>query len=492
MSMKNRIVPFACLVLILLLAGILRAWNITDNPPELYPDEIFTYLSAKNIVENGRLVQYRLPAYGFASYVSSSFFGENPLGIRAPAVFFGLVSILLVYLLAMELFGDRAAALFAAFFMAVIPWHIHFSRVGWESASFLPYLLLSVYLFIYGINRERKWAIIVSFGVFALTLYTYLPALVYSTLFLACLLVIYRRYFLRERRVLAAGLTVFLVLSAPYLLAIFTVAMFAHKASILLTFAGGINQETLSVFGSNYITHFGPDFLFTDGDPNLRHGAGTGVIYWVMLPFLAAGAVYASITAGRRNAFYFILFWLAAFPLGGALTDDGVPHAMRSMAGAPVICLLSGRGVSGLARTAAARAGRAYVSYILYAAAAIVSLAPLPGFAKRYYGEYPVISAPDWEYGRKKLFSGISKLDGNYKRLCTQKLHYFSNYYFIEFYLPDTKLELINDIDNPRCALEGTIVVQKYGVKKYWDSRLVGKVSGPDGSTLYYVFTIEE
>ncbi len=489
--MKNRIVPFSCLVLILLLGGGLRAWNLADNPPELYPDEIFTYLSGKNVVENGRPIQQRLPAYGLAAYVSASVLGETPIGIRAPAVFYGLVSILLVYLLAMELFGDAAAALFAAFFMAIIPWHIHFSRVGWESASLLPFLLLSVYLFIYGINREKKRVIIVSFGMFALTLYTYLAALLYSTLFLACLLVIHRRYFLRERRVLAAGLIVFFLLSAPYFWTIFTVAMFARKASVVFTFTGGINQETLSVFGTNYITHFGPDFLFRHGDPNLRHGAGTGVIYRAMLPFMAAGIVYAAIKDRRRGVFYFILFWLAAFPLGAALTDDGVPHAMRSLAGAPVICLLSGRGVSGLVRTAAAWAGRAYVSYILYAAVVIVSLAPLPGFAKRYYGEYPVMSAPDWEYGRKKLFSGIRKLDGNYKRLCTQKLHFFNNYYFIEFYLPDTKLELINDIDNPRCALEGTIVVQKYRVKKYWDSRLVGKVSGLDGSTLYYVFTIE-
>jgi 4-amino-4-deoxy-L-arabinose transferase-like glycosyltransferase len=489
--MKNRIVPFTCLVLILLLAGILRAWNISENPPELYPDEIFTYLSAKSVVENGRPIQHRLPAYGFASYVSSSLFGENPLGIRAPAVFFGLVSILLVYLLAKEFFRDTAAALFAAFFMAIIPWQIHISRVGWESASFLPFLLLSVYLFIYGINRERKLVLIVSFGMFALTFYTYLVAQLYSLLFLACLLVMYRRYFLRERKVLMTGLIVYFILSAPYFWTIFTAAMFFRKASILFTFTDGINSETLSVFGTNYITHFGPDFLFTHGDPNLRHGAGTGVIYWVMLPFLAAGIVYSAMADRRRNVFYFILFWLAAFPLAASLTDDGVPHAMRSLAGAPVICLLSGRGVSGLVRTVAGRAGRVYVSYILYAVVVIISLVPLYGFSKTYYGDYPVMSAPDWEYGRKKLFSGIRKLEGNYKRICTPDLHFFDSFYLIEFYLPDTELELINNIDDPRCALGGSIVVQDYRVRKYWNSKLVGKVNGPDGTTLYYVFTTE-
>jgi len=301
----------------------------------------------------------------------------------------------------------------------------------------------------------------------------------------------YRRYFLRERRVLMTGLIVYFILSAPYIWAIFTVEMFFRKASILFTFANGVNSETLSVFGTNYITHFGPDFLFIHGDPNLRHGAGTGVIYWVMLPFLAAGIVYSAITDRRRNVFYFILFWLAAFPLAASLTDDGVPHAMRSLAGAPVICLLSGRGVSGLVRTAAAWAGRVYVSYILYAVVVIISLVPLYGFSKTYYGDYPTMSAPDWEYGRKKLFSGIRKLEGNYKRICTPELHFFGSYYLIEFYIPDTELELINNIDDPRCALGGSIVVQNYRVKKYWNSRLVGKVNGPDGTTLYYVFTTE-
>src|SRR3990172_11587997 len=196
--MIKRIVPYACLVLILLLAGILRAWNISENPPELYPDEIFTYLSAKSVVENGRPIQHRLPVYGFASYLSASVLGENPLGIRVPAVFFGLVSILLVFLLAKELFGDTAAALFAAFFMPIIPWHIHYSRVAWDPASFLPFLLLSVYLFYYGINRDRKSAVVSSFGLFALTFYTYHVAPFYSSSFLAFLVVINGRYFLRE------------------------------------------------------------------------------------------------------------------------------------------------------------------------------------------------------------------------------------------------------------------------------------------------------
>ncbi len=490
--MINRTVPFTCLVLILLLAGFLRAWNLNENPPEIFADEVFNYVSAKSFFEGSRVHGDRLPVYGFASYLSASVLGDGPLGIRMPAVFFGLVSILLVYLLAKELFGDAASALFAAFFMAIIPWHIHYSRVGWEAASFLPFLLLSVYLFIYGLNRERKSALIVSFGMFALTFYTYVMAQLYSLLLLSCLLVIHRRYFLGERKALMTGLIVFLILTAPFIWVLVTEPIIFERASMISTFAYGIDSESLSVFGTNYIKHLGPDFLFTRGDPNLRHGGGTGVIYWVMLPFLAAGIAYSAATAGRRKEFYFLLFWLAVFPIAAALTNDGVPHATRSLAGAPVLCLLSGRGVSGLVRTAAARAGRKFVSYILYAAAVIISLVPLYGFSKMYFGSYPVKSAADWEFGRKKLLTGIGKLGGGFKRVCAQKLHNFDNPNFIEYYLPDSKLEFINNIDDPECSLGGSIIVQRYRLQKYWNSRLVGVVKLPDETIVYYVFTIEE
>ncbi|MGH7892635.1 MAG: hypothetical protein ACREN0_10220, partial [Thermodesulfobacteriota bacterium] len=187
----------------------------------------------------------------------------------------------------------------------------------------------------------------------------------------------------------------------------------------------------------------------------------------------------------------FILFWIAAFPLAAALTNDGAPHATRSLAGAPVLCLLSGRGVSGLVRTAAARAGRMYVSYIFYAAVVIISLAPLPGFTKMYYGEYPTISAPSWEYGHKKIFSGIGKLEGKFERACMQNLTYWNEVQVVKYYAPDSKLEFIKNIDDPKCSLGGTIIVQRSWIKRYSNSRPVGTVKWPGGGTAFYVFVIE-
>ena len=176
------------LVIILVLALFLRSKDIESNPPELFSDEIVNFVSARSVIEKGHdlegnlmpyfsdRVEPRPPVYGYFSYLFTRVFGESAAGIRSAAIFFGIVSIILVYLLTLEFFKDSDSALFAAFFMAIIPWHIHYSRAGWEPASLLPFLLLSMYLFIYGVNRDKKFIIASSFGFFALTIYTYQAA----------------------------------------------------------------------------------------------------------------------------------------------------------------------------------------------------------------------------------------------------------------------------------------------------------------------------
>lgn len=199
------------LILIILLAFVLRSYDLSNNPPELFSDELINYVSAKSIIETGKDLhgnlqpyfsdntELRPPVYGYAAFLSALLLGNNELGIRAPAVLFGLLSILALYLLVFEIFKDRLVAQLAAFFLAIIPWHIHYSRIGWEPDSFLPFLLFSTYFFIHGINQNKKYLVAMSFGLFALAIYTYQTAPLYSFLFLSSLLLIHYKYFFREK-----------------------------------------------------------------------------------------------------------------------------------------------------------------------------------------------------------------------------------------------------------------------------------------------------
>lgn len=494
------------LLSILLLALFLRSKDIASNPPELFSDEIVNYVSARSIIEKGHDLEGRLhpyfsdrlelrpPAYGYFSYVSSRIFGENAIGIRAPAIFFGIVSIILVYLLTLEFFKDRDTALFAAFFMAIIPWHIHYSRVGWEPASFLPFLLLSTYLFCYGINRKKHSAIVTSFGIFTITIYTYQAAPLYSFLFLATLLILNRRYFLREWRVLLVGVLISALLLIPYIWTFINEPTGLYdRARAISTFSKGMNFESINTFLENYFNHFSPSFFFINGDPNLRHGAQTGTIYWAMLPFLLAGLVYLITSAIDRKVRIFIIFWIVIFPLAGALTNDGVPHATRSLAGAPVMCILSAFGAVCLVRSTAQLIGSKkylFVLYtvVLYSVIVIVSLTSLLNFSKKYYYQYPKTSFAWWEYGYADIFSEIHKIGADYKRVCIEGLDYFHEQAILDYYARGSELKFINDINQHKCTLRGTILVQRSSKKKSQFFNLIKIIKAPNGKVQYYIY----
>lgn len=193
--------------------------------------------------------------------------------------------------------------------MAIIPWHIHFSRMGREPASLFPFLLLSIYLFAYGANRNRKLLIASSFGLFSVTIYTYHAVTLYSFLFLATLIILNRRYFLKVWKVLLSSVVISTMILFPY---VWTVISEPHeiyyRASRIFTFSNGVNTKSVGIFLSNYFNHFSPSFLFINGDPNLRHSAQTGTIYWAMLPFIIAGIIHLIITRIERRVGLFILF----------------------------------------------------------------------------------------------------------------------------------------------------------------------------------------
>jgi len=489
------------LFLILLLALFLRGYDLSNNPPELFSDELINYTSAKSIIEtgkdlHGRLIPYftdtvelRPPIFGYFAYASSIILGENTIAIRAPAVFFGLITIIAIYLLAFEFFEDKRSALLSAFFLAIIPWHIHYSRVGWEPAAFLPFLLFSAFFLIHGINKNKKYLVALAFGLFALTIYTYHTAPLYSFIFLLSLVVINYQYFLSKKKLLVVSIIISLVLVSPYLWTVDNEYLMYARGKHISTFKNGFNAETLTIFAHNYLSHFNPKFLFISGDPFPRHGAGVGNIYWVMLPFILIGIIQLIRSDMPRRYKIFITIWILIFPLGGSLTNDGVPQATRTLPGAPVLCLLSGIGFGFIYKFITLKTRKIIFSNAFTAITIVLSLLSLGHFARNYYFEYPKRSYMFWDYGHKGIFSKIKGIQDNYQRACLQNLNYANEFQIADYYLKNTHLEIIKDIDDPKCLESGSIVVQWRENKKI--SRylnFIDSVKAPDGRTLYYIY----
>lgn len=156
--LKNFKISSLCLPAILIGALLLRVLFLGTIPNGFFTDEASNAYDAYSILHTLR-DQYGefLPWYfksandyreGLYMYLMVPFikvFGLNPFGARITSAVIGTLTVLIVYHLAKEIFNERIGLL-SALFLAILPWHIHFSRVTFR-AILVPCLFCLALLF---------------------------------------------------------------------------------------------------------------------------------------------------------------------------------------------------------------------------------------------------------------------------------------------------------------------------------------------------------
>lgn len=120
------------IIIIMILATVVRFWNITSIPILTHDEAKDAGLFPQKII-SGELKDY----FGFYAGINNIFFVlsaiphlflTNPiLKVRFFSALFGIFSVLLIYILVKKIYGKRAG-LIAALFLSVYHIHIHFSR----------------------------------------------------------------------------------------------------------------------------------------------------------------------------------------------------------------------------------------------------------------------------------------------------------------------------------------------------------------------------
>ena len=113
-----------CLVIILVVATILRVYQLDRVPPSLFGDELDVGYQAYSLLKTGQdlrghtlpvliqsLSEYRAPLFIYSDIPFIALFGLNEWGVRLAAVFWGVLGVLGVYLLANGMFNQRIALL---------------------------------------------------------------------------------------------------------------------------------------------------------------------------------------------------------------------------------------------------------------------------------------------------------------------------------------------------------------------------------------------
>lgn len=450
----NQRIKFSLLLLIIVLAAALRFFKLGSNPPSPYWEEAALGYDAFSILKTGKdlhgnpwpLVAFesfgdwKPSLYFYALVPAEALFGLNIWSIRLPSALAGTLTVLVAYLLVGKLFmagkkrtkddGVEVIALVSAFLLAVSPWHVQFSRAGFEANLAFFLLTLGAWLFILGLRRG--FFLPLATAVWALSLYAYhgervlvpLLGLVWGLLFI-------RRLWLRRVWVVVAAV-IFLVAfwpiwrlsSQPQVAQRFAeTSAFATLEPILesnrlIAEDGNTRWAKLihhrfwhygKILVNNYFSHYSFDFLFLSGDTNPRHSIQlVGNLYLIQLFPLLLGLFF--LFARKQWWLLPLLFWLLLAPVPAAMTS-AVPHSLRSL---PMVLPLTVLSAYGVVEFLSLVGKRKSISGLLLGMFLLAFILEFFRYLFIYFEDYPKDYSQHWQYGYRDLMELVSREQKKY------------------------------------------------------------------------------
>jgi 4-amino-4-deoxy-L-arabinose transferase-like glycosyltransferase len=392
MGKKTRI---GLLIGILIIAIFLRFYHLTTTPPGLYPDEAMDGNNAAEVAATGHYQVFypedngREGLYVNIIAVMLKYFNapHEPWVIRLPAAVAGVLTVLGLYLLVAELLGYETGLL-AAFLLATCFWHINFSRIGFRAILSPLLLTWSLYLLIKAFRaasrRAGAWYAIAAGVVYGLGFYTYIAYRVTPLLFL-----LFIPFFKKEadfwKRVLVFLIVTFIV-AAPigWYFVKNPDAFFGRTTEISVTNNANPVREFAINLGKTALM-----FNF-HGDENWRQNvSGAPELFWPVGILFLVGILLCLYAIWRRwrkrptdrnedilplFSVLLVCFWIILGALPAAASDEGIPHALRSILMLPpamIFAAIGGMWVYGLIKKHAGKLIAMSIAIVFIAGVAV-------------------------------------------------------------------------------------------------------------------------
>lgn len=457
---------FWILLLVIILSFVLRFYKVTENPPSLNWDETSIAYNAYSILKTGKdewnqpfpihfkaYGEYKLPIQIYLSIPGIYIFGLNELGVRITPIVYGTLTVLILFFLAKELFDSELAGIVSAFLLGISPWHIQLTRASFESSLATFWITLGIWFLVKGFKRE-KWFII-SMIPFALSVFTYNSARIFTPLFLFVVLIIYRKKLIQFKKIVLISLIVFVALLIPLAPFLLSGERSARYKLVSITDDPGLiprinenrgntnlpkplprlihNKITYVVgyFIKNYLAHFTPQFLFISGAPHKQHHVqNMGELYLFQAPFLLAGFFALFYLRNRFKGLLFAWLLLAFIPV--AVTQDSIPHALRTLIAVPFYQLICGLGFKYIFGWFRKKPDPYKFSSSLVLV--VIVIISITYYLYNYYVIYPKAFSRDWQYGYKQVVDYIAQHKDEYDEIVFTR-HYGEPHMFTLFYL---------------------------------------------------------
>lgn len=443
------------LFLIIVVAVFLRFFRLGQIPVSLYWDETAILVDAGSVAQSGLDMHgnhwlqpifisygdYKLPVYIWLAALTVKLFGISEFSLRLPSAIAGVLTMLLGGLIARELFTDGLSQLkkktrnlyfsvgylAVALVIAVSPWSVVFSRAGFE--GHLGQFIFGLAVFFLLLDK-RKWYFLYLAQILAvLSTYTYFSIrFIWPVVMLAYFLVLRKRFNWQFLLKILSAFAIYFLILMPMIRS----PLYEASNQFRLSTTSVLNMEDWAVKSNQYrqlagnslidrlvyhrfvlqgrelLKNYGDNisfnFLFINGDPNLRHGTSQhGLFLLVFAPAFLVG-LYKLFDGYKPQLFFLVIWWLAS--LLPASVPETTPHALRSLNALLPLSIIIGLGLAYLVKEGAMSSQKhvyrrwkvfSLIGYGLLIVVAVIQ------FSWHYFAIYPQQSAAAWQDGFKEL-----------------------------------------------------------------------------------------
>ncbi|GIW63280.1 MAG: hypothetical protein KatS3mg091_082 [Patescibacteria group bacterium] len=363
--MSNKILIF----IIFLLALFLRIYNLSSVPVGFHQDEAANAYMGKFIILNGKdFYGNTWPIFYFDKWgdyppvlpmyfsgLGSLIFGDNVFGARIVIAFFGALTVVSIFYLSLHIFKKESLALISAFFLAIMPWHIVFSRTSAEGILALFFFTTALAYYFSAKNKPKRSTL--AFAFFLLSYLSY-PSfrLIVPLSYLA--LVLIDKFEFKKFHKSTVAFTIFFFFLTFWISTTDWGGARLKQTSILNEITKNMDYYNQFIFDDKsiltarvfhnklvffvqdflkqYLNYFSPTYLFMgeNANPAWYRYPNSGLIYFYF-GLVSFGLILANVKNKQLPlspvVFIFIIFLLFATPVPAALTYEHAIHMHRSI-----------------------------------------------------------------------------------------------------------------------------------------------------------------
>lgn len=436
MKLKTFIFSFIVLACV---AGFFRLYKITQFPVSLTLDEVEIAYNAFSLLQTGKdawsapvplvfksVGDYKPPVNVYLTVLPIKMVGLTEWATRIPTAVMGIISVICIVILLRYLGFSRSASLVGGGVLALMPWHVHFSRAGFEAITALFFIIGGTASFIRSVRAKSYGWLWVSIVFFGLSVWAYHAPRVFTPLLFIFLVIQYwkeLKSFSFSFKKMSVIIVTGAIVSLPFLyLTFFTPAIRTRAASTsilreaslikarhegnYLAFSQWIfDNDVFLIFhhwAGKYLNYFDVRFWFWKGLFLTPPGyPDTGLLYAADILLWVPGFIY-SVTKGKKWIGRLMAFWFFAGPLPASFAQND-QHALRSLTWVPFFVIVCAAGAQAISQSRWKR--------LVWGLYGILLVFNIGYVADIYFLQHPRFYSEAWHYG----FSDIAKFACSHK-----------------------------------------------------------------------------